>query len=103
MPTLTIIDRAGVAQAVDATPGQSVMEIIRDAGYDELLDLCGGCCSCATCHVHVEDGPDPGPPGDDESDLLDSSDHRTARSRLGCQIPFGEAFDGLVVRIAAED
>lgn len=103
MPAITIIDRAGSAQRLDVAEGQSVMEIIRDAGFDELLALCGGCCSCATCHVHVEDGADPGPPGDDEDDLLDCSDHRTERSRLACQIRFGADLDGLVVRIAPED
>jgi 2Fe-2S ferredoxin len=35
-------------------PGRTVMEVIRDAGFDELLALCGGCCSCATCHVYVD-------------------------------------------------
>lgn len=81
------------------------MEIIRDAGFDELLALCGGCCSCATCHVHV----DPSfaekvePMGEDENDLLESSDHRNERSRLSCQIPFSDALDGLKVTIAQED
>ena len=78
---------------------------LRDGGVDELLALCGGCCSCATCHVIVD--PDDfgrvGPPGEDESDLLDSSAERTPTSRLSCQIPFGPALDGLKVRIAAED
>ena len=32
------------------------MEAIRDNGVDELLALCGGCCSCATCHVIVDAG-----------------------------------------------
>jgi ferredoxin, 2Fe-2S len=41
--------------------------------------------------------------GDDENDLLDSSDHRRETSRLSCQIPFTEELDGLRVRIAPED
>ncbi len=81
------------------------MEIIRDGGFDELLALCGGSCSCATCHVVV----DPewfdkvGPANRDEDDLLDSSDHRVATSRLSCQIDFTPALDGLKIRIAPED
>jgi 2Fe-2S ferredoxin len=39
----------------------------------------------------------------DENDLLDSSDHRTADSRLSCQIPFTEALEGLKVTVAPED
>ena len=81
------------------------MKAIRDPGIDEVLALCGGCCSCATCHVHVDEdwfGKLP-PMSDDEGDLLDSSDHRTATSRLSCQLPFSEALDGLRVTIAPED
>lgn len=105
MAKLTIIDRAGDEKTIDAAAGLSVMEIIRDSGTDELLALCGGCCSCATCHVYVEDGfADKFPAmSEDENDLLDSSDHRTAQSRLSCQIAFSDALDGLKVRIAPED
>ncbi len=105
MPKLTVTDRAGKAHDLDGEAGLSVMEIIRDNGFDELLALCGGSCSCATCHVHV--APDwlarVGKPGADEDDLLDSSDHRTASSRLSCQIAFTAALDGLAVTIAPED
>jgi 2Fe-2S ferredoxin len=44
-----------------------------------------------------------GPANADEADLLDSSDHLTATSRLSCQIAFTPALDGLTVTIAPED
>ena len=105
MPRLTVTDRAGKAHDLDGETGLSVMEIIRDNGFDELLALCGGSCSCATCHVHVaaEWQDRVGKPGADEDDLLDSSDHRTAASRLSCQIAFTPTLDGLAVTIAPED
>ena len=105
MPRLTIVTRDGSEHEVEGETGLSVMEIIREHGFDELLALCGGCCSCATCHVHV----DPAwaerlrPMKGDEDDLLDSSDHRVAGSRLSCQLEFGPDLDGLRVRIAPED
>ena len=105
MGQIIVVTREGEEQQIDATPGISVMEIIRDAGIDELLALCGGCCSCATCHV-VVDGAffDKLPPMTaDENDLLDSSDHRAAHSRLSCQITFLESLDGLQVTVAPED
>lgn len=103
MPTITLITRDGEPHEVVGSDDLSVMETIRDAGYDELVAMCGGCCSCATCHVYVEEGADALPPiSPDEDDLLDSSDHRTPRSRLSCQLPVGAA-DGLRVRIAPED
>lgn len=105
MPELVVITRKGAAATIRGVPGASVMENIREAGLDELLALCGGCCSCATCHVYVDPafaGLLP-PPSEDENDLLDSSSHRTEASRLACQLPFVEALDGLKVMIAPED
>ncbi|WP_417622356.1 2Fe-2S iron-sulfur cluster-binding protein [Parasphingorhabdus sp.] len=105
MPTINVIDRSGTSKAVEAAEGVSLMEVIRDEGFDELLALCGGCCSCATCHVHV----DPAFAGklpemtEDESDLLDGSDHRDANSRLSCQIEMTADLDGITVTIAEED
>jgi len=105
MPKLIVVTREGEEREIEGEAGLSVMEVIRDAGIDELLALCGGCCSCATCHVHVDPAfADRLPPlGEDENDLLDSSDDRDEYSRLSCQLPFEDALDGLKVRIAAED
>jgi 2Fe-2S ferredoxin len=105
MPHLNIVLRSGETRQIAAREKQSVMLSIRDAGIDELLALCGGCCSCATCHVYV--GPEfmaklP-KVGADENDLLDSSSHRTADSRLSCQITMTAELDGMTVRIAPED
>ena len=105
MPQLTVVTRDGTEKIVSGQEGLSVMEVIRDNGFEELLALCGGCCSCATCHVHVdEEWLDKLPKmGGDEDDLLDSSDHRVGGSRLSCQIPFSAELQGMRVRIAPED
>ncbi|WP_066480256.1 MULTISPECIES: 2Fe-2S iron-sulfur cluster-binding protein [unclassified Sphingomonas] len=105
MPNLIVVTRDGTERVVAGEAGLSVMEVIRDNGFDELLALCGGSCSCATCHVHVDPEfaaklPKMSP---DEDDLLDSSSDRDETSRLSCQIQFTSALDGLRVRIAAED
>lgn len=105
MIAIQVITRDGTERRISATPGTSLMEALRDHGIDELLALCGGCCSCATCHVYVEHGlagaDQPGSP--DEDDLLDSSGHRRANSRLSCQIPLDETLGDLVIRITPED
>lgn len=105
MAEFVVKTRNGSEQRIAIRAGWSVMEAIRDAGIDELLALCGGCCSCATCHVFVDpDFADRLPPlSEDESDLLDSSDHRVAASRLSCQLPLTADMDGMTVRIAPED
>ncbi len=105
MSQIIVTTRNGNEIALDAKPGLSVMEILRDGGIDEVLALCGGCCSCATCHVYVDadDAARAGAASPDEADLLDSSDHRTPGSRLSCQIAFTDALDGLRVTVAPED
>ena len=105
MPKLTVVNREGEERTVDATSGVSVMEAIRDNGFDELLALCGGCCSCATCHVFVDPAFAERLPemSEDENDLLDSSDHRNETSRLSCQVAVTDDLDGLRVTIAPED
>lgn len=105
MPKLIVVTRSGEEREVEADAGLTVMEAIRDNGFDELLALCGGCCSCATCHVHVDPAFRDKLPqmSMDEDDLLDSSSDRDEYSRLSCQIPFSAELDGLKVTIAQED
>lgn len=105
MPSLTVVDREGTAHTLEAEAGLTLMEVIRDNGFDELLALCGGCCSCATCHIHVDPAYADKLPAmsDDENDLLDSSEDRNETSRLSCQIPFDDALEGIRVTIARED
>jgi 2Fe-2S ferredoxin len=105
MTTLNIITREGVATQAEISADQSVMEAIRDRGIDELQALCGGQLSCATCHVYVDaDHADRLPAMSEfESELLDSSDHRTGLSRLSCQIDSSPELDDMTVTIAPEN
>lgn len=105
MAKLWVTDRAGNETEVEGEAGVSVMQIIRRAGFDEMLALCGGCCACATCHVIVDDSFFGAltAMSEDENDLLDSSDHRQANSRLSCQLTFGPELDGLKVQIGPEE
>lgn len=105
MAKLIVVTRDGNEHVIEGDTGLTVMENIRDNGFDELLALCGGCCSCATCHVHVDAAFAGQLPklGEDENDLLDSTIDRSATSRLSCQLPFTADMDGLRVTIAAED
>jgi len=105
MPKIIVITREGKELALDAPMGVSVMQAIRDAGIYELLALCGGVCSCATCHVYVDSKFSGILPAmvEDENDLLDGSTHRTENSRLSCQLQLSAALDGLRMTIAPED
>lgn len=105
MVKLIVTSRSGKTEEIDAAAGVSAQEAIRQAGLDELLALCGGNCSCATCHVYV--APEWSERllamSETESDLLDSSDYREANSRLACQLTLNADLDGLTIRIAPED
>jgi len=105
MPTIHVTTRDGGQKSFEGDNGQSLMENLRGHGVDEVLALCGGCMSCATCHVYVDEEwlSSLPPMSADEDDLLDSSGAREANSRLSCQIPVSDALDGLSVTVAPED
>jgi 2Fe-2S ferredoxin len=105
VPTITVVTRQGKELHLDGHKGQSVMEVIRDSGTTDMQALCGGCCSCATCHVYV----DPAflerltPMTDAENDILDGTVHRQSSSRLSCQVEMKDDLAGLKVTMAPED
>ena len=105
MPKLSVTDRHGKELNLDVPLGISAMQAIRDAGVDDLLALCGGACSCATCHVYVDPAFADKVPAmsEDEDGLLAGSDHRQKTSRLSCQIAMTDNLSGLRVTVAPED
>lgn len=105
MVRMTVVTRNGSELEIEAKEGGSVMEAIRAHGVYELEAICGGGCSCATCHVFVDPGFASVLPefSEFEDDLLESSPHRTACSRLSCQIAVSPGLEGLRVVIAPED
>ena len=56
MPKITYIAFDGTETAVDAKEGMSVMQTAVNNGVDGIVAECGGACSCATCHVYVDEG-----------------------------------------------
>ena len=101
MAVITFITPSGQRIVVEATDG-SVMDAAWDNGVDGIDADCGGVCSCATCHVHVD--PDwidrTGRAAEDEKALLEFESDVSECSRLSCQMEVSEALDGLVVRVA---
>jgi 2Fe-2S ferredoxin len=101
-----VIDRRGKVHDVPSGLNQSsVMQALYDAGMD-IEAACGGCCSCATCHVYLlpEDMGKFPERDDNERMLLEYSDHYdVARSRLSCQLALTADIDGLKIELAPED
>ena len=105
MAKMVVTDQGGHLHEVEGRVGLKIMETLREFDYG-VTAICGGLCSCATCHVLVD--PDwmsrlP-PPQSDEKDLLvELQSYDPDRSRLSCQVDFTEALDGLPQRVAPEE
>lgn len=102
MPKLCVKNRKGAEIVVEARSGLSIMENIRD--LDASVDaICGGLCSCATCHVYIEPAWHARlhARSYEEDMMLESSrNFDSDRSRLSCQIIMSDALDGLRVEVA---
>ena len=104
MTTLTVIDRDGVTHQVKAPAGATLMEVLRDQELG-VAALCGGMCSCATCHVYVDEAWLSKLPEmqSDENEVLNEIPDRQANSRLSCQIGVAPEYEGLTVTVAPEE
>ncbi len=102
MPTIHYILKDGSTRSVQAKAGASVMETAIQNNIRGIDAECGGSCSCATCHVYVDDAfvARLTPPDEMEQELLEGvASERTPASRLSCQIPVTADLDGLTVRV----
>ena len=105
MVKLIVTDKSGRETQVDARPGLSIMENIRQLPHS-VEAVCGGLCSCATCHVFVEADSVPGLPPrryEERVMLATSRSFDERRSRLSCQIKVTPALDGLKLTVAPDD
>lgn len=102
MPVIHVVNRAGQKHTIEAEAGQTLMEILRDHNMD-VEAICGGCCSCATCHVFIDDAwaAKLAPRSDDENELVSETEsYKPNNSRLSCQIKFTPALDGISLTVA---
>ena len=99
MPKVTYIAFDGTETVVEAKEGMSVMQSAVNNGVDGIVAECGGACSCATCHVYVDEGWfDKLPEAQAmEKEMLDFVMSPQPTSRLSCQIKITPELDGLVV------
>ena len=104
MAELVIVDRDGKEHRVEGRVGVSVMETLRELDYG-VAAICGGLCSCATCHVYIDENSMaklPKKQSDEQELLTELSDYRAEASRLSCQVDFTEALSGIKVTIAPD-
>jgi ferredoxin, 2Fe-2S len=105
MTKLNVTDRDGKEHQVTAPAGATLMEVLRDQDLG-VMALCGGMCSCATCHVYIDAdwiGKISAVQSDETELLKDLPDYQSSSSRLSCQIPILPAYEGLKVIVAPEE
>src|SRR3546814_16941702 len=100
MPKITFVEFDGSSHSVEAEAGVSVMEASRDGNVPGIEAECGGACSCATCHVYIDDEwlAISGRAREPASELLKLVDAFTASSRQRFQIDPKDAQDAMIVR-----
>jgi 2Fe-2S ferredoxin len=105
MVKLVVTDKQGREVEVDARPGLSVMENIRD--LDSSVEaICGGMCACATCHVLIDPvwvSQLPARSYEEQLMLRDLAAFDAERSRLSCQIVVSEDLEGVRFEIGADE
>ncbi len=107
MVAVTVTSRAGDTRTLEGETGRKLMEVIRDAGVEEMIGLCGGFANCGTCHCYVDEswfartgkGADP----EGEEVMLEGLIEARRNSRLACQIILDESLDGIAVIMAPEE
>jgi len=101
MAKITFITKDDETIIVEGNAG-SLMELAVENNIKGIDGDCGGVCSCATCHVHVEPQfmEKTGKANEIEKDMLEFDDHANEFSRLTCQIQVSEALDGIIVKVA---
>ena len=101
MAKITYLEFNGNEHLLDVAPGLSVMEGAVKNNVRGIIAECGGSCSCATCHVYIDQAwyGRLEKKSELEEALLDAVCDLRPNSRLSCQIKVTEELNGLVVRL----
>ena len=105
MAKMLVTDRDGKFHEVEGRAGLKIMETLREFDYG-VTAICGGLCSCATCHIFIDPqwvGRLPAPQADEKELLVELQHYDAGRSRLSCQVEFTEALDGLPLTISEDE
>ena len=105
MVAIHVTNRAGKSQTIQGKACATLMEELRDQNID-VEAICGGCCSCATCHVFIDDAwaaKLPARSADEQELVEETESYRPVHSRLSCQIKLSDALDGITLTVAPEE
>ena len=89
MPHITYVESDGTEHTVDVEENMNLMEGSTINLLPGIEGMCGGICSCCTCHVYI----------DENWAAKCNPMHRKASSRLGCQVVITYEMDGMRVHL----
>ena len=102
---LNIIDREGKKTVINVEEGTTIRDAIEEKLSPDNYGVCGGNCSCGTCHVHITPGDFEkleGAKEEETSTLKEAAIEPTTHSRLGCQIILKKDYNNITVTIAPD-
>ncbi len=105
MATIYVTDREGNKHVLEVETGLSIMEALREID-NGVEALCGGMCSCATCHIYINPkwSAKLSARQDVELELLEDTEcFQGGESRLSCQIVMTDELDGMILTVAPEE
>ncbi len=106
MANITWKMQDGSEITADVKDGLNLMEAAIANDVPHIEGECGGCLSCATCHVFVDPAwyEKTGEIDDMEDTMLEMTDvEREDNSRLSCQLIASAALDGIVLHVPDPD
>lgn len=103
MSNVIVTDREGVKHELTANPGDSLMEVLRDAGLP-IEAICGGQSICSTCHIYVDETWAEKLPARAEVEqiMVEDTGHFRETSRLSCQVEYATTLDGICLTLAPQ-
>lgn len=97
---VVFVGAQGDRHALKVPVGTTLMRAAVEGGVSGVLAVCGGTCTCGTCHVYVEFSQQAlAPPSDDESAMLEFVIAPRENSRLACQIQVSDGMGELLVSV----
>jgi 2Fe-2S ferredoxin len=104
MVAITYVEHNGTAHVIDVDEDMNLMEGATLNMVPGIVGMCGGICSCATCHCYVPpEWQDKIPAaGLGERNMLSGARFRQENSRLGCQVVVTAELEGMIVHLPEE-
>lgn len=105
MPTIRFISADNEVTEVPVEPDESVMTVAVDNMVEGIIGECGGAMACATCHCYLDEkyADQFNDVSEMEDEMLSMVEHRTPKSRLGCQLELTEETGDLEIHLPPDN